>query len=424
MQYDRQQNQLLLCALVVCLSLGVRPARAQSAAEAQPDQCKPPSRSVVGFCCVGNLCLKKTSDDIARMVCYPDGFCVYNLIRKLGDMDESARCDAQATKALILRQEITEMVQTASLEVDGFLAEIDSETAEIRAVHDRLTDQRDTKVSNSALGSAIGTGGGAVGSALALASDAAMTAGNWITATFGGVGTLYAFLSYFQAHGSTGCFPDVREDPTQKEQKKQCLKLSAPPQNLCTSNKPPLGCSCDSDNPPPGCSPRMLYQLVFPNYKEPPGFHSKYDPVIDKYLGEGQGSWREKLIQPWRKEAKEAKEAKKEQNDGKDEKPESKDEDNDGKNEKPDPNAVLRSEEPFLITGNTDPRKLSIDDLTKRANKLSDLRSVVSRMNRDLSRLTEDLVKELRCHAVDRSPAESALETREGSFARVTDDLE
>jgi hypothetical protein len=50
-----------------------------------------------------------------------------------------------------------------------------------------------------------------------------------------------------------------------------------------------------------------------------------------------------------------------------------------------------------LITRNTDPRKLSIDDLTDRANKLADVGAVVSRLNRDLSRLANDLAKGLRC---------------------------
>ena len=50
-----------------------------------------------------------------------------------------------------------------------------------------------------------------------------------------------------------------------------------------------------------------------------------------------------------------------------------------------------------LITRNTSPRKLSIDDLTDRANKLADVRAIVSRINRDLSRLTDDLGKGLRC---------------------------
>jgi hypothetical protein len=161
MQYVRRHGQLRLCALVVCLLLGARPTQGQPATDAQSAECP-----------VGEICLKDTSDDIARKVCYPRSLCVSDLIEKLGAMKPEARCDPrdpQATEALILRQQITEMVLTASLQVDGFLAEIDSETAEIRAVHDQLTDQRDKAVRRSTLGSAIGTGGGAVGSALALA---------------------------------------------------------------------------------------------------------------------------------------------------------------------------------------------------------------------------------------------------------------
>jgi len=268
------------------------------------------------------------------------------------------------------------MVLTASLQVDGFLAEIDSETAEVRAVHDRLTDRRDTAVGHSTLGSAVATGGGAFGSALALGSSAASTAGSWVGATFGGAGTLFAFLGYFKAKGPMGCFPDVPIDPPTKD---QCPKLDVKKLKLPF---PDLGKdSCAAR----GCSPTMLYRLVYP---EPDyiGFHSEYDPSIKKYLLD-EPARREALIQPWRDEAKELLEKEKDK-----EKKEELE-----KKAQTEPNAVLEGEEPYLFTSNKEPGKLSIDNLTARANKLADLRTVVSRMNRDLSRLTEDLATQLQC---------------------------
>jgi hypothetical protein len=243
------------------------------------------------------------------------------------------RCETLATKALILRQEITDTILTASLQVDGFLSEIDSETAQIRAVHDRLSDRRDAAVGRSNLGSAIGTGGGAVGSALALGAHTVVTVGSWVGAVSGAIGAVYGFRGYFQAKGPKGCFPGVTE---------KCADLKDPvevadiPKDSCQGQR---------------CSPSMLSYLLI---NKDPGFHSQYDPVIQAYLR----THSQALTEQW-----------------------------DVEGQKID----------ALIARNTDPRRLSIEDLTDRANKLAEVRAVVSRAKRDLSRLTEDLGEGLRC---------------------------
>jgi len=269
-------------------------------------------------------------------------------------------------EALILRQQITERVFTASLQVDGFLSEIDSETGQIRAVHDDLTDRQTAKVASSTLGSAIGTGGGAVGSTLALGSTAAATAGNWFGATFGTLGAVFGFVGYFQGgHSPKACFPSLGQKP-----------------NQCTVPPPVDQCDPKNKTPPAnGCSPVMLYHLVFPEAKANAdvGFHSDYDLPIENYLRDKRR--RETLINPWIIEAKNLAEKKKKK------KPE----------DPTDSNNVLKSAEPFLFASNKKPLKVSIDDLTNRANKLGDLRAVVARMNRDLSRLMEDLATGLQC---------------------------
>ena len=108
----------------------------------------------------------------------------------------------------------------------------------------------------------------------------------------------------------------------------------------------------------------MLYTLLFPECNDWAGFHSKYDENIREYLDSTPPEKNEKradsLITTW--------------------------------GERDDLRKDIK-----LFTSNGNPRKLSIDELTDRANKLADLRTVVARMNRDLSRLTEDLAKELRC---------------------------
>jgi len=128
-----------------------------------------------------------TSAEIVREVCAMSdaSTCIDKLIRKLGEMTAESRWRHPCHQALILRQEISENVLTVSLQVDGFLAEVDSEVAQIRAVHDDLTNRRDTAVGHSTLGSAIGSGGGAVGAALAIAGNTVATAGNWVAADSG-----------------------------------------------------------------------------------------------------------------------------------------------------------------------------------------------------------------------------------------------
>ena len=372
MRHLRLHAQSGPCLLVICAILGNTAVLAQSTTRGESDSC-----TLVENC--GDICLGTTSASVAKQVCSKvyvkdctdagmnNGTCkrdykkeennkvvtrcAFDVIKMLNQIPARDRCGQRAAEALLLRQEINDLVLTASLQVDGFLAEIDSETGQVRAVHDRLSDNRDSKLSHSTLWSAVGTGGGAVGSSLALANKTA-TAGNWVGATFGGVGALFGFLGWFQQRGPKACFPNVGD--------KRCRVSQSAPSEATD------------------CSPTMLFHLVFPG-KPNAGCHSDYDFAIDQYLDSG---WREILVKPWLSDA--ADKAKKE------------------KKEaicNSDPRACLEAEEPHLFARNEKPQKVSIDDLTDRANKLADLRSVVGRMNRDLSRLTETLAAELRCPA-------------------------
>jgi hypothetical protein len=179
MRYLRPHYQLGFCALLVCLFLGARPARGQSAAPDPQPQCPGEAPGCV-FC--GSLLLTKTANEVAQAVCLYDDIrdrhkpgdpttCLPKLITDLGTLKDP--CDTQATKTLTLRQKIADMILTVSLQVDGFLAEVDSETAHIRAVHDSLTDRQSAATRRSSLGANAGTGGGAVGSALALGAKTA-----------------------------------------------------------------------------------------------------------------------------------------------------------------------------------------------------------------------------------------------------------
>lgn len=373
------------CALVTSLCLAARPAQAQSAVPrlqcpntVSPDTNLPDKTE---GCFYGDIYLKRTSFDMAKMVCTtdsPDGpnTCpLPELIMRLGNMDQ--RCTTQTTRALTLRQEINDLVLTASLEADGYVAEIDSETAQIRAVHDHLADKRDRAVGKSTFGSAVGTAGGAVGSALALASDTAMTVGSWVGAVFGAVGAGYSFAQIFVAKGSTGCFPDYNPnwDPNSSKET-QCPDLKEPVKKLepKSSKLDPCGDSISH-----GCSPSILSYFLF---EIDPGFHSKPDPMIETYLITSRpelnrNSYRSELMGEWgtSQDTIEALKSK-------------------------DKASKLSKDEraiELLSTRNESPRKLSIDDLTDRTNKLADVRTIAARINRDLSRLTADLAKSLRC---------------------------
>lgn len=392
MQHLRRHFQLGFCALVVCLFLGARPARGQSAAPDPQPQCPDPTEEPrqedavpPDGCFYGSLHLTRTSYEIAKDVCTYDDpknqepkdkkTCLPTLIKELGKMSEDDRCKAHPTTALILHQEITEMVLTASLQVDGFLAEIDSETAHIRAVKDILSARQTTAINHDSLGNDAGTGGGAVGSFLALGAKTAMTAGTWVGGVSGVIGSGFGFGTYIMtARSPKGCFPDYNPD-YDSHAKSKCSDLKQPVAlNIDPLHNPKGEDPCDSGNKstpkqfPHGCSPSMLSYLLF---QIDPGFHSHYDYTIDKYLDRN----REELGDEWGGTS------------------------NLGQLVKHGPKSELVHDADIerLITRNDSPRKLSIDDLTDRQNKLADVRAVASRINRDLSRLTEDLARGLRC---------------------------
>jgi hypothetical protein len=260
-------------------------------------------------------------------------------------MPEVERCGAKKIDELLLRQKITEVITTASLEVDGFMAQVDNESNHIREVKDHLSDQQSKHLSQSSLASNVASGGGAVGSALEIGVKTA-TAGNWVGAIFGGLGAAFGFVNYFETLKSPkGCFPTTGKGSCQ-----------------------PFVCPEDG-NASRGCSPTMLYHVFNPAdpvpETDPSLFHSRYDLVIQNYLEDPSHNRRQALIASWTQprpgisDEKEKSEEKEEQD--------------------------------KLTANQNSPVKLSIDELADRLNKLADLRTVVARINRDLSRLTNDL---------------------------------
>ncbi len=361
MKLSGRQVRRWICGLGICVLLTCLAVEGQEGPTSPFAQCPTRSR-LVGDPGVGSpICLNETSDEIANEICLTADSngpgrktCVIDLIERLGKMSASDRCaPGTSYKALLLRQEISEMILTASLQVDGFLSEVDSETGQIRAVHDDLTDRRDTGLFHSNLANAVGTGGNAVGSAIALAGNTAATVGNALGAAFGGFGAFFGFRVFFQQRGPKGYFPAGGE---------QCdaiyyreLGCSASP----ASNK------TEAQAQPKGCSPRMLYVLAHrENDKCTAGFHSFYDDAIFTYLESkrprAEKTRKQELVETWG-------------------------------------NDQYLLQNSYLLTGNADHVKLSITQLEDRTNKLADLRAKVSLLNRDLSRLMGDLASGLRC---------------------------
>ena len=332
---------LLFAASPIRSQLPPAPSETESPQPPSPPQCESAEGAASEWCDLGDLHLRHTSYVIAQDICSSDlqqasgrEHCLLPLLRKLGNMPEADRCGTRKLDELLLRQRLTSMILTASLEVDGFLGQVDSESNHLREVKDQLTARQNAAINRSTFGNDIGTGGGAVGSALALGAKTA-TAGSWVGAVFGGIGAVFGFVGYSQSSKSPkGCFP-------------------ASSDGACVPFQCPRDAPADR-----GCSPSMLYHLFHqPDRAAKPEdqpFHSNYDPVIQKYLDKRN----DQLMEGWKEKG----------------------------------HAEFPADTVAKLTAfHRTPMKLSIDDLTDRQNKLSDLRALVARINRDLSRLSDDL---------------------------------
>lgn len=112
---------------------------------------------------------------------------------------------------LTLRQQITESVLTALLDLHEVLAEIDFERAQILELRDRLSGARDRKVNVLTLASIIiGTGSGVVGNSMQFRNSLAKT-GDWIQSVGGAGSVALSILALRQpgGKGSLGIAPNM-----------------------------------------------------------------------------------------------------------------------------------------------------------------------------------------------------------------------
>lgn len=114
----------------------------------------------------------------------------------------ASACDSNVSiEELSLRQQITEAVVAASLDLNGVVGSIDFEIAQIMELRDALSGAKDKKVNTLTLASIIvGTGSGTVGTALQFSGPAAK-AGDWVQTVGGAVGIVFSILALVEQGG-------------------------------------------------------------------------------------------------------------------------------------------------------------------------------------------------------------------------------
>jgi hypothetical protein len=104
-------------------------------------------------------------------------------------------------EALMLRQQITEAVLTASLEADGVIAEIDSETERLAEIRGLLEARRDRALQINSLATLVASGAsGIIGTALQF-KDSTANAGNWVSIAGGSFSTVLSLVGIRQQGG-------------------------------------------------------------------------------------------------------------------------------------------------------------------------------------------------------------------------------
>jgi hypothetical protein len=177
---------------------------------------------------------------------------VAGMVEELGRVAAPERGSQQA---LALRQEITDAVLAASLDIDGLVAEMDNEWAQARDVRSLLEERRDRRITSNAIATiVIGGGVGVTGELLHLKNE---KAGAVVAAIAGGVSALLAAIATRQQKGG---------------------------------------------EMPLGNTPNMLAKIL----EQPAEFHSEYPDLVWNYLnsvppaGGGQETRRAQLIRRWK----------------------------------------------------------------------------------------------------------------------------
>lgn len=175
------------------------------------------------------------------------------VIARLSELS-STEMASTSPEALRLREHITESVVMAFLDVDGMLAEIDSEVAQMSELRAYMEARRDRKIAIGNVANIVMGGGvGVVGQLLQINHS---TAGSIVGAVAGGVSTVLAGAAMRQQRG---------------------------------------------ESRPLGIAPNMLAMI----FNRQPEFHSDYPELVWRYLDKAvpvesdKGKRRERLIDHW-----------------------------------------------------------------------------------------------------------------------------
>jgi hypothetical protein len=145
--------------------------------------------------------LPATAEQVAREIG------VFPLVERVRALAATcAPAGGMSLEELSLRQQITEAVLTASLDVHEVIAEISYEQAQIMGLQDRLSSAKSNKVNTLTLaGILVGSGTSAIGTGMGL-NNATAKAGDWVQ-VFGGTGGIILSILALNAQGGTGYLP-------------------------------------------------------------------------------------------------------------------------------------------------------------------------------------------------------------------------
>jgi hypothetical protein len=256
--------------------------------------------------------LPATAEQVAREIG------VFSLVERVRALAPTcAPAGGMSLEELSLRQQITEAVLAASLDVDEVIAEISYEQAQIMELQDRLSNAKSNKVNTLTIaGILVGSGTSAIGTGMGLNNSTAK-AGDWVQ-VFGGTGGIILSILALHVQGGADYLP-LAPDMLAPLFGREAEKSSIYPQDVWAYL-----------NTVPAADPRV---------KVP---------------------WKEQLINEWIKAGRIG----------------------------PPTAPASQAKIDRLTSGIANRKRLSIGDLSDRKAMLSDVRSRVSLMNRDLRDLT------------------------------------
>jgi hypothetical protein len=149
---------------------------------------------------VGNAAIEEHETQPRSVQLSPGAAEVANLLGVRPLLDQVDRSARPTLESLAARQEILERTVAASLEIDGVLAEIDNETAQVNELRAYLESRRDRTIALNTIANIVSGGaGGVVGQILQIHHQ---TGGSVVGAAAGGGSAVLSALGLRQERGA------------------------------------------------------------------------------------------------------------------------------------------------------------------------------------------------------------------------------